>query len=271
MNRILKLSQSSTGQTDSKPLSKSSALCLVVALTLATLLTATTPEEALATPNLTITQDTANFGTVPTRSSLFHRYWLHSTGSTELVIEWTDPSCPCAEMPLAETVIQPGDSVAYVLILRSGLNVGSYQHKPHVKTNADDETTRLWFECSIVGNSAASQPLGFSPFRADLSQFGEFRRDTARITMSNNSEDPISGFNMLSQHDPYYTVHLPDSIAAKGKADCLITNSLLTTGAQENWRGFFELNNLDLLVLANCTQLNSYDTRNSTTVPKHYE
>lgn len=146
------------------------------------------------------------------RSALTHRYWLHSTGSTALEIEWTDASCPCAQLPISAKTIEPGDSVAFELILQSGRHIGRVERRPYIKTNADSEPARTFFTATVVTDSKVTEPLGFSPFRADLSQFGKHRQDTARIKFFNNGEHTLIDFELYAIPTEYFSVAFPDSI-----------------------------------------------------------
>lgn len=191
-------------------------------LVAAALALALLPDPAQANPRLTIPNDTCNFGFLPSGATATYRYWLKSTGSTPLEVEWADGSCPCAELPVAQKVIEPGDSVAFELIFHTGKVTGSVTRRPHVKTNADPEPARPWFQGKVVSDIKSMQPVGMQPFRADLSAFGQFKQDTARIQFLNNSDDPIVEFKMIHVRSEYFTVILPTEAPPRGTAEALV-------------------------------------------------
>lgn len=203
------------------PVFEWSAQNIALALSLALSLTAVFASTAVATPRLTVSNPIIDFGTVPMNCDLNYQYWLHSTGSSDLIIEWTDGSCPCAQFPLAASTIAPGDSVAFELIVLSGRSGGSLSNKPKVKTNAEDFPIRLDFSATVVADTRFARPIGSYPFRADLSAFGKFRQDTAVIQIINNHTLSMT-VEMVYERPEYFSVILPGEIPAGEKADCLV-------------------------------------------------
>ncbi len=173
---------------------------------------------AQANPRLTVSNPDFDFGFVPTNCDVSYRYWLYSTGSSDLHIKWTDPSCPCAQLPLSTKVVAPEDSVGLELILTTGRVAGAITRKPYIQTDADSEPSRLKFTAKVIpGDTKAAKPLGISPFRADLSSIGSYFQDTARIVMYNNSEYPIE-LSLVYSAPEYFSVSLPQEIQA-GESD----------------------------------------------------
>ncbi|HSG98986.1 MAG TPA: hypothetical protein VLB27_02990, partial [candidate division Zixibacteria bacterium] len=60
------------------------------------------------------------------------------------------------------------------------------------------------------------------PFRADLSAFGKYKQDTARVTFINNSDDPIAEFKMIYDRPEYFTVVLPTNAPPRGTVEALV-------------------------------------------------
>ncbi len=176
-----------------------------------------------ANSRLTVSNPDFDFGFVPTNSDVTYRYWLHSTGSSNLFIEWTDASCPCAQLPLKNKTINSGDSVALELIFTSGRVAGAITRRPFIKTNAEHEPQRVKFTARVVpGETNKVEPLGISPFRADLSSIGPYFQDTARIVLYNNSDLPMD-LKLAFTSPEYFSVLLPESIAPRGSDTCLVT------------------------------------------------
>lgn len=174
-----------------------------------------------ATPRLTISNPDIDFGVVPMNCELNYQYWLHSSGSSDLIIEWTDGSCPCAQLPLAATTIAPGDSVAFELIVFSGRVGGALSNKPKIKTNADKFPVRTNFSASVVTDTRLALPIGTYPFRADLSAFGKYRQDTAAIEIINHHTLTVT-LEMIYERPEYFSVILPGEIPPGGTDTCLV-------------------------------------------------
>ena len=174
-----------------------------------------------ATPRLTISNPAIDFGVVPMNSELNFQYWLHSTGSSDLIVEWTDGSCPCAQMPLSDTIIAPGDSVAFELIVFSGRRGGSLSNKPKIKTNAGKLPVRTDFSATVVADMKTALPIGTYPFRAELSAFGKFRQDTAVIEIINHHTLSMV-IEMVYERPEYFSVVLPGEIPPGETDTCLV-------------------------------------------------
>lgn len=197
----------------------SSMLHMTLALTLgASVLVFSSAE---ATPRLTISNPAIDFGVVPMNCELNYQYWLHSSGSSDLIIEWTDGSCPCAQLPLAATTIAPGDSVAFELIVFSGRVGGALSNKPKIKTNAEKFPVRTDFSATVVTDTKLALPIGTYPFRADLSAFGKYRQDTAAIEIINHHTLTMT-LKIIYERPEYFSVILPGEIPAGGMDTCLV-------------------------------------------------
>ncbi len=187
---------------------------------------------ASANSRLTLSNPEFDFGFVPTNSDVFYRYWLHSTGSSALEIEWTDASCPCAVLPLTSKTVEPDDSVGLELVFTSGRAAGAITRKPYIKTNADEEPARTEFTAKVVpGDTKVVEPLGITPFRADLSAIGRFHQDTAAIVFYNNSELPME-LSVVYSYPEYFSVKLPETIAPQKSDTCFVILNAETPVAQ---------------------------------------
>ncbi len=175
-----------------------------------------------ANSRLTVSNPEFDFGFVPTNCDVTYNYWLHSTGSSDLRIEWTDASCPCAQLPISSDVIKSGDSTAFELIFIAGRVAGAITRSPYIKTNADNDPERLKFTAKVVpGETGKVEPLGIKPFRADLSSIGRFSQDTARITLFNNSEFPME-LSVVYTRPEYFSIVLPETIKPGESRVCLV-------------------------------------------------
>lgn len=185
-------------------------LILVLALTLSY-------ESTPAAPRLEVVNPEIDFGVSPLNSTLSARYWLKSTGSSPVEIEWVDPGCPCASFPLAQKILEPGDSVAFDLLFKSGRIPTEYDQRPFVKSNASANPMRLKLKSRVVENTKDAIPVGVSPQRALFSASENRRGDTVAMNLINNSDFSVEISLAHSRTDIFY-VELPERIASGSSA-----------------------------------------------------
>lgn len=182
-------------------------------------------ESAPAAPRLEVVNPEIDFGISPLNSTLSARYWLKSTGSSPVEIEWVDPGCPCATFPLAQKVLEPGDSVAFDLLFRSGRIPSEYDQKPFVKSNASDNPMRLNLKSSVIKDTRNAVPVGVKPYRAFFPVAKKRRGDTVVISLINNSDYPVEVSLAHSRAD-FFKVELPERIESGSSAEVkVILNS----------------------------------------------
>lgn len=171
----------------------------------------------IAAPMLEIVNPEIDFGISPLNSTLSARYWLKSTGSSPVEIEWVDPGCPCATINLAQKILEPGDSVAFDLLFKTGRIPTEYDQRPFVKSNASDNPMRLILKSRVMRDAKDAYPVGVNPYRALFTIVKSSRRDTAIVILKNNSGSPVE-ISLAHSRADIFLVELPERIESGSSA-----------------------------------------------------
>lgn len=174
-------------------------------------------ETTPAAPRLEVANPEIDFGASPLNSTLSARYWLKSTGSSRVEIEWVDPGCPCASFPLAQKILEPGDSAAFDLLFKSGRIPAEYDQRPFVKSNASDKPMRLNLKSRVIEDTKNIIPVGVSPYRAYFPVVKSRRGDTVIITLINNSDSSV-GLSLAHSRADIFNLELPTRIDSGSSA-----------------------------------------------------
>lgn len=161
-----------------------------------------------AQPQLTISENKYDFGSIPQHVSVSHTFWLKSTGSDTLRIIKVIPGCSCTKMPLEKTELAPGDSTALELIFNSKSYNNSVRRSPQIMTNASDQPYRINFIADVY-KSTAELPFVFEPTTAD--------DKTELFKIVNNSEEEQT-IKLIDNSREYFDFDLPEKIAGKSTA-----------------------------------------------------
>ena len=70
-----------------------------------------------AEAKLEIPSRSFNFGKVIQHVTITHEFWLKSVGDEPLTVTQIWPGCGCTQIPLEDSTIAPGDSLALKIIL----------------------------------------------------------------------------------------------------------------------------------------------------------
>ena len=170
-----------------------------------------------AAPRLEVVNPEIDFGVSPLNSTLSARYWLKSTGSSPVEIEWVDPGCPCASFPLAQKILEPGDSAAFDLLFKSGRIPAEYDQRPFVKSNASANPMRLKLKSRVVADTRNAIPVGVSPQRALFSANEKRQGDTVAMSLINNTNFPVK-ISLAHSRTDIFHVELPELIASGSSA-----------------------------------------------------
>src|SRR5512143_3050601 len=82
-----------------------------------------------AGPQFKVIQDYHNFGQVAEGPYISHSFWVKSVGDKPLVITDIDPGCSCTQVPLRDSVLNPGESTAVEIILRTRRLTGNVEKR----------------------------------------------------------------------------------------------------------------------------------------------
>jgi hypothetical protein len=183
-----------------------------------------------AQPNLKIPESTYNFGYVPQNAKISHSYWLYSTGEDTLIIEKVSPGCGCIQAPLAKNRLASGDSVALEITFNTGHYRGYQSKRPAIKSNAGAELNYVQFTCNVFANPDSVYPISVSPYKFDISQFGEKKRNSLDFSVANLSDADLE-LRLVDSPANMFEVSLPKKIKAgkSGTGKIIVRNEYLNS------------------------------------------
>ena len=176
----------------------------------------------LSQPAISLPEVNFNFGKAPQHIALSHTFWIKSTGTDTLVINKVIPGCGCTKAPLQDSVLAPGDSTKLEIIFSTRSYRGFVAKRPYLETNISEEKVYLRIDAELFPEPESIGPVGFIPYKLDVSQFSERPRRKAKFLLENKSDKDyeitlIDGFNKS------FDVKLPKKIKAGESAEGMIT------------------------------------------------
>jgi len=168
-----------------------------------------------AQPKMVIPNPEFDFGYVPQHSKITHKFWMHSTGSDTLKIVNVRPGCGCTKAPLEKSELAVGDSTYVEVIYSTKTYRGKQSKRPSITTNMGTAPMRVNFTAEVVTNPQETYPIKISPYKFDISQFGEKERSKLEFKIENVSESDVN-VSLIDMDDKYFKVKLPSKIKAGG-------------------------------------------------------
>lgn len=184
----------------------------------AALIVVTTAANISAGPQIEMPESVFNFGIIPQHRIATHDFWIKSTGDEPLRITKIVPGCACTSIPLTDSVIAPGDSVALHIIFRSARYRGRVSKKPHLFTNASADKIELIIIAEVTPENVPVGPLAIYPELLDVSQFGRKLRRLARFELENRTDQELT-ITIVDSANKSIDVNLPEKIAPGQRAE----------------------------------------------------
>ncbi len=166
-----------------------------------------------AEPKLTVPETEFDFGYVPQHAMVSHTYWLHSTGTETLKIVNVKPGCGCTKAPLQKSELAVGDSTDLEVIFSTKTFRGRQSKRTSITTNAELDPQQIKFTADVVVNPDEMYPIKISPYKFDISQFGEKERTNLEFNITNVSEDDLK-IELIDIDTKMFKIKLPDNIKA---------------------------------------------------------
>lgn len=167
----------------------------------------------LGGPNLEIINPTVNFGRVTQNKIITTDFWIKSTGDETLRITTLWSGCGCAEIPLGDSTVEPGDSIQLRIIFSTGRYQGLVAKRPTVRTNASDEVIKLSILAEVLLNSEDAWPAVLRPDILDVSQYGEKTRRRGRFHLENRSDEDLR-VSVVDSALKSFEIKIPDEVKA---------------------------------------------------------
>lgn len=166
-----------------------------------------------AAPGIRVSPEQFNFGTLPQHSTVKSIFWIHSIGDDTLRITRVIPGCGCTKAPLEKDVLPPGDSTRLEIIFDSKSFRGQISKSPRIETNAGKPDAVVTFSAMVTPHPDSTRPLTISPYKLDITQFGERQRSEATFKITNHSDRELA-VTPISLPADIALVDLPKRIAA---------------------------------------------------------
>lgn len=174
-----------------------------------------------AAPQLMMQDTVYDFGYVPQNAHISHIFWLKSVGTDTLRIVKVTPGCGCTQAPIDKDELPPKDSTRLEIIFNTGSYMGPVEKTPRFSLNDSIGEHVIHFRANVEQRPDSTFPLIISPYKLDISQFGEKPRTEIRFTIRNVSTQPVKT-DLISYASDFFQVELPKSIDPGKSADGLI-------------------------------------------------
>ncbi len=176
----------------------------------------------LAGPKVKVTDDTIDFGKTPNNSIVTHTFWVKSVGDQPLRILTVDPGCGCTQMPLLDSVLKPGDSTPFDIVLSTKGYIGRITKRPSFVTNVSSEPVYLKMYAEMIPDSENVGPIRIIPPRVDVSQFTAKPRRKAKFTIENRTGRDVN-VAVADSSRKNFTLVIPKTIKAGSSVEGQIT------------------------------------------------
>jgi hypothetical protein len=184
--------------------------CVLVAL----LALAVSP---IAAPLLELQESMFDFGYAPQNSQISHVFWLKSIGTDSLKITKVIPGCGCTQAPIEKSDLGPGDSTRLEIIFNTKSYSGAISKSPRIETNTGDSIIRVQIKANCLVRPDSTYPVQFTPYKVDISQFGETVRNEMAFTITNVSDTNLT-VTLVYEPAGLFDVTLPKEVKA-GKTE----------------------------------------------------
>jgi len=166
-----------------------------------------------AGPQLEIINPTMNFGRVTQNKIVTTDFWIKSTGDEPLKINVLWAGCGCAEIPLPDSTVLPGDSMQMRVRFATGRYQGVVHKRPTVRTNASDEVIKLSILAEVLIDANDGWPAVLRPDVLDVSQYGEKTRRIGRFHLENRSDEDLR-VTVIDSALKSFDIKIPDQVKA---------------------------------------------------------
>jgi hypothetical protein len=166
-----------------------------------------------AESNLLIPESTFDFGLAPQKSKLTHVFWLKSTGDDSLIIDKIVPGCGCTKAPLDKSRIAPGDSARLEIIFDTRTSRSKVSKRPKIFVKGSDLPRSVQIMSTVMSNPDSARPVSATPYKLDISQFGEKARSAIEFTLTNSS-NIAQRLEVIDLQSEFFDLELANSIQA---------------------------------------------------------
>ncbi len=193
-----------------------------------------------AAPELSLHNPTYDFGYVPQRSHVSHRFWVHNDGDEPLTIDRIDVGCWCTSTSRLDGPIAPGDSAAILVTLNTTIIQGHVRKWIKLfRSIATEEHERLWIRGYVVTDDEPTGVYRVTPqtvewpiIRSDSAEgWVTARLDRARFDVSNLTDDTVELAAHLCCTPCLDSVVVPGTLAGQAHSQIVVYGNTLLDSA----------------------------------------
>ena len=173
-----------------------------------------------------------DFGYLPQKSLVGHRFWVQNTGNAPLRIKKIEAGCSCTAVSSSDSLIAPLDSALVTVAFNSGRYTGRIKKTTKIHTdNPASQIIALRFMATVIEDRESAGTLRASPMRLvwSVSKSNSTAEDT--ITISNSGRDSLSIGVANADSEFVKDVKLPASVAPTGRAEVVVSRRINTLTA----------------------------------------
>lgn len=179
----------------------------------------------LSGPRLRTNQDVFDFGVVPQNSQIAHAFWLKNVGTETAVIAKVKTNCGCTQAPMADTVVEAGDSTWVEMILGTRNIKGSLEKHARIFANAHGRIPAFTILARIAPDDEIRTPVSPQPLTAYIDPDNPPERNGSRweypITLRNTSGETVR-VRAVDIPEPYVTLPQTEFALAPGQEQEMI-------------------------------------------------
>jgi hypothetical protein len=188
-------------------------------------------------PHAVIKSPLWNFGYLPQKCEVSHRFYLHNAGAAPLSVLKIEPGCSCTSVSDIRGPIDPGDSAAIVVTFKSGRYHGLVKKAAKVHTDDPEMTAQ---NVRIVSNVVrAGEPTGsISVVPQNLTwriKNGIIVADADTLRITNDSAGVLAVALLYAPEEFVTKMNIPPSIGSGEAADLILHISKKAVLAESGW------------------------------------
>lgn len=149
----------------------------------------------LSGPRLRTNQEIFDFGVVPQNSQIAHAFWLKNVGTETAVIEKIKTNCGCTQAPMADTVVEVGDSAWVEMVLNTRSIKGTLEKNARIFANARGRIPAFTIRTRIAPDDEIRTPIHPDPLTAYIDPESPPTRSGSKwefpITLRNTSSEKV--------------------------------------------------------------------------------
>jgi len=156
-----------------------------------------------------------DFGYLPQKAEVGHLFYLHNPGSAPVTVTKIKSGCSCTSISEVDAPIAPGDSVAILVVFRSGRYLGRVQKTTKVYSDDPAAPVRhLRIKAVVVKRGEKAGCINTVPYQLKWKIENEsVTREADTIVITSSADDTLSVAVLYFPTEQFDSVEHPGRIA----------------------------------------------------------